>query len=123
VNRVWHRGHVRNVNISQAAGTKSAFRVEMWITDSSNHEQYCQWTSPHFVGRKPAAELDIRPGDDIEVRIATDARRRYLRASYIHNHSRDLRYGLTKPGVGCLSLVAVTGGAVAAAAIAIVSLL
>jgi hypothetical protein len=120
VKPVIERGHVRNVNISRSPGQKDYCRVEVWLTDLSNHEQYYQWTAPHFEDRRSPAIPEIRPGDDLELRIATDTRRRYTRQSYVHNHSRDVHYTLRQRGLGCLGLLAASSlPIVAGAAIAL----
>ncbi len=115
------RGWVRTADISPVPGAVEQLSVELHMTDASNMEQYCRWKSVHFAGGRPASQVDIRHGDDIEIFLVSDGRGAYTRDSYVHNHTRNLRYTFAAGKAGCLSLLALVAasGVVTSVAIAL----
>ena len=100
------RGWVRTVDVAPVAGAPSQFSVEVWLTDASNVERYCRWKGALFVGSEPASAVQIEHGDEIEVVLETAAGGGYTKASYVHNHTRGVRYTFVRAKTGCLAVLA-----------------
>jgi hypothetical protein len=81
------RGWVRTADISPVPGAAEQLSVELHMTDASNMEQYCRWKSVHFAGGRPASQVDIKHGDDIEIFLVTMVRG--VRGLPAHNHTRN----------------------------------
>jgi hypothetical protein len=113
------RGFVRTADVAPVPGAPGQFSVDVRLVDASNVEQYCRWKGPHFIGSEPASALGIEHGDDVEIVLLSDGRGGYTKASYVHNHTRGVRYTFVKAKTGCLSvmaaLAAVAGALLAAA--------
>lgn len=45
-------------------------------------------------------------GDDLEVVLLSDGRGGYTKASYVHNHTRGVRYTLVRAKTGCFAVLA-----------------
>lgn len=76
------------------------------LMDASNVEQYCRWKGPHFIGSERADALGIEHGDEVEVVLLSDGKGGYTKGSYVHNHTRGVRYTFVRAKTGCLSVVA-----------------
>lgn len=114
------RGWVRTADISPMPGASAQLSVELHMTDASNTEQYCRWKSAHFAGGRPAVQVDIKHGDDVEIFLVSDGKGGYTRDSYVHNHTRNLRYTFAAGKAGCVSLPAlIASGVVTSVAIAL----
>ena len=100
------RGWVRTADIAPVAGAPSQFSVEIWLTDASNVEQYCRWKGALFIGSEPASAVQIEHGDEVEVLLEAAAGGGYTKASYVHNHTRGVRYTFVKAKTGCLAAMA-----------------
>jgi hypothetical protein len=113
------RGWVRTADIAPVAGAPSQFSVEIWLTDASSVEQYCRWKGALFIGSEPASAVQIEHGDEIEVVLEAAAGGGYTKASYVHNHTRGVRYTFVTAKTGCLAVLAAVAAmsAVAAAAL------
>ena len=96
------RGYVRSVVVEPTAGQPAQLLVELRLNDARNVEQYCRWRAEHYLGKALVDTLEIRHGDDVEVRLVTDSRGRQAKGSYVVNHTRGLRYTLGQQRAGCL---------------------
>jgi len=114
------RGWIRTIDIEPVPGKPSHYAVELHLTDASNVEQYCHWKGPHFVVGGRTESIDLRHGDDVEIVLISDGRGGYTRDSYVHNHTRGVRYTFAPPKAGCLTVLALLAlvGAAPAAALA-----
>ena len=101
------RGFVRAVDIAPVPGAPGQFAADVRLVDASNAEQYCRWKGPHFIGSEPAAALGIEHGDDVEVVLEAAPKGGYTKASYVHNHTRGVRYTFVKAKTGCFAVLAV----------------
>jgi hypothetical protein len=92
------RGWVRYIDVDPAAGHHDQLAVELRLADIRGHEEYAHWLSAHYLGGQLVDSLDIRFGDDVEVRLETDPQGRYTKGSFVMNYTRGVRYTLAKNG-------------------------
>lgn len=90
------RGWVRYIDVDPAAGHHEQLAVEIRLADIRGHEEYARWLSTHYLGGELVDSLEIRHGDDVEVRLERDASGRLTRESFVQNHTRGLRYTLVR---------------------------
>ena len=100
------RGFVRTADITPVPGAPNQFAVDVRLMDASNVEQYCRWKGPHFLGSAPAGAPGIEHGDEVEVVLLSDGKGGYTKASYVHNHTRGVRYTFVKAKTGCFAVLA-----------------
>jgi hypothetical protein len=111
---------VSTADISPVPGASAQFAVEIHLTDASNTEQYCRWKGVHYTGGRAASQVDIKHGDDVEILLTSDGKGGYTRDSYVHNHTRNLRYTFSGGKRGCASVLALVGsGLMVSVAIAV----
>ncbi len=116
------RGFVRTVDIAPVPGAPGQFAVDVRLVDASNAEQYCRWKGPHFIGGKPAAALEIEHSDEVEVVLEAGPKGGYTRTSYVHNHTRGVRYTFVRAKTGCLAVLASLALVAAAPVVAVFSM-
>jgi hypothetical protein len=97
------RGFVRTADITPVPGAPNQFAVDVRLMDASNAEQYCRWKGAHFIGSEPAGALSIEHGDEVEIVLLSDGKGGYTKASYVHNHTRGVRYTFVKAKSGCFA--------------------
>jgi hypothetical protein len=90
------RGYVRSLEADPAPANPDQLRVELWLTDRRNVEQHVRWRASHYRSGELTTDLDMRPGDDVEVVLVADRRGEYKPTSYVDNHTRGVRYTLNK---------------------------
>lgn len=90
------RGYVRTVEADPAPANPDQLSVELWLTDQRNVEQHVRWRAAHYLAGELVTELDVRPGDDIEVFLVADRRGEFKPSSSIENHTRRVFYSLNK---------------------------
>jgi hypothetical protein len=100
------RGFVRTSEVAPVPGAPGQFAVEVHLTDAANVEQYVHWKGTHFLGGAPARAVEIEHGDDIEVHLDVAEKGGYTKESYVHNHTRGVRYTFVQRRTGCLGILA-----------------
>ncbi len=121
------RGWVRSIDFEPAAGQPEQLIVEIRLADMGGDEQYARWRSEHYAGGALVDSLDIHHGDEVELHVDAGAKGGYTAASYIENHTRNLRYTLAaRRKSGCsasLAALALMPVVLAACAVAAVTYL
>lgn len=108
------RGFVRRADITPSPGAPAQFVANIRLVDAANVERYCRWSGSHFVGSDPAVTVWIQNGDEIEVVLEEDSRGRYTKRSFVHNHTRGMRYTFVRARTGCIVMLAIPTIVVAA---------
>lgn len=101
------RGWVRSFDFEPAPGHPEQLIVEIRLADMGGHEQYARWRSEHYAAGALVDTLEIHHGDEVELHVDTDAKGGYTPASYIENHTRNLRFTLAaERKSGCFASMA-----------------
>lgn len=100
------RGWIRTVDIEPVPGRPSHYAVDLHLIDASNIEQYCHWRGPHYVVGGSTDRIELHSGDEVEVALIGDGKGGYTRDSYVHNHTRGVRYTFVPAKSGCLTVLA-----------------